>query len=451
MSRVVRQSKYRHVFGTAAKREESYQNVNVTRSAWDANFIKGNPKFIAVAWEAGGGGALAVIPNEAQGKLAQGNVPLFAGHKGAVLDLDFNPFNDNLIASASEDCNVMVWSIPDGGLTKTTTEAAQTLQGHKRKVGTCDFNPVANNILATSSSDFTVKLWDIQAGQNTVTVEGHTDLIQDLDWNYNGSQAATFCKDKKARVFDPRTNTIAQEVVAHQGTKGARVCWIKDKLLTIGFSKNTEREFNIYDPRSMENPLTRLSIDTAAGIIMPFFDQDTSVLFLAGKGDGNIRYYEIVDEAPYFHFLTEYKSATPQRGMAFVPKRALNVSECEIARALKLTSNMVEPISFRVPRKSDIFQDDLYPDTFSGEPSLSSEEWSSGQNAEPKLTSLAPGFVAAKKPAEEFKPVVQKIEGPQNEKELRDEYEKLKQRVAYLEAEIVKKDAKIKDLEATKE
>lgn len=447
MSKVVRSSKYRNVFGTAAKREEAYQNVAVTRSAWDANFIKGNPKFIGVVWEAGGGGAFAVIPNEAQGKLQQGNVPLYAGHKGAVLDLDFNPFNDNLIASVSEDCNVMVWSIPDGGLTKTVTDPAQTLQGHKRKVGTCDFHPTASNVLATSSADFTVKLWDIQKGENILTVEGHSDLIQDFDWNYDGSQAATTCKDKKARVFDPRTKTIAQEVVAHQGTKGARVCWMKDKLLTVGFSKNTEREFNIYDPRSMENPLTRLSIDTAAGNIMPFFDHDTSILYLAGKGDGNIRYYEIVDEAPYFHYLVEYKSATPQRGMAFVPKRALNVSECEIARALKLTPNMIEPISFRVPRKSEIYQDDLYPDTFSGEPSLTADEWLAGQNAEPKLTSLAPGFVQTKKPVEEFKPVAQKIEGPQNEKELREEYEKLKHRVAYLEAEMVKKDAKIKELE----
>jgi len=447
MSRFVRQSKYRHVFGQPAKREECYQNIAVTRSAWDANFVKGNPKFIAVAWEAGGGGALAVIPNEAQGKQQAGNVPLFAGHKSAVLDLDFNPFNDYLIASVSEDCNVMVWGIPEGGLSKTTTEPLQTLQGHKRKVGTCNFNPVANNILATSSADVTVKLWDIEKGANTVTVEGHSDLIQNLDWNKNGSQIATFCKDKKARVFDPRTNTIAQEAVAHQGTKGARVCFMNDKLLTIGFSKNSEREFNIYDPRSMENPLTRLSIDTSAGVIMPFYDHDTDILFLAGKGDGNIRYYEIVNEAPYFHYLTEYKSATPQRGMTFVPKRALNVNECEIARALKLTSNMVEPISFRVPRKSDIFQEDLYPPAYAGEPALSADEWGAGENAEPKTVNLGPGFVAKERPAE-FNPVAQKVEGPQNEKELREDWEKLKQRVAYLEAEIVKRDAKIKDLEA---
>jgi len=448
MSRVVRASKFRHVFGQQAKAEECYQNLSVTRSAWDSNFVRGNPKFFAVAWEAGGGGALAVIPNEAQGKQAQGNVPLFAGHKGAVLDLDFNPFYDNLIASVSEDANIMIWGIPDGGLTKTVTEPLQTLQGHKRKVGTANFNPVASNVFASSSADFTVKIWDIEKGQNIHTVDGHADLILSLDWNQNGSQLATTCKDKKVRVCDPRTNVISQEVVAHQGVKSSRVCWMRDKLITIGFSKTSEREFSIFDSRSLETPLTHLSVDSSAGVIMPFFDPDTNILFLAGKGDGNIRYYEIVDEAPYFHYLTEFKSATPQRGMAFVPKRGLNVSECEIARALKLTPNKVEPISFRVPRKSEIFQDDLYPPTYAGEPSLSAEEWSSGQNAEPKTVNLGPGFVAKEKPAEEFKPIAQKIEGPQNEKELRDEYEKLKTRVAYLEAELVKRDARIKDLES---
>lgn len=448
MSRFVRQSKYRHVFGQPAKKEECYQNIAVTRSAWDANFIRGNPKFFAVCWEAGGGGAIAVINNEAQGKLSQGNVPLFAGHKGAVLDIDFNPFNDYLLASVSEDCNIMVWGIPEGGLTKTTTDPLQTLQGHKRKVGSANFNPVAANVLATSSADLTVKLWDIEKGLNIHTVEGHADLIQSVDWNYNGAQLATYCKDKKARVFDPRQNAIAQEASAQQGTKGARVCWMKDKLLTVGFSKTSEREFDIYDPRNLSSTLTHLAIDSSAGIIMPFFDHDTNILFLAGKGDGNIRYYEIVDEAPYFHYLSEFKSATPQRGMSFVPKRGLNVNECEIARALKLTANMMEPISFRVPRKSDIFQEDLYPPTYAGEPSLSAEEWSSGQDAEPKTVSLGPGFVAKEKPISDFNPVAQKVEGPQNEKELREDYEKLKQRVAYLESEIVKRDAKIKDLES---
>jgi len=164
-----------------------------------------------------------------------------------------------------------------------------------------------------------VKLWGVEQGSNIFTVDGHTDIIQSVEWNYNGSQLASTCKDKKLRVFDPRTNTIASEVVCHQGVKGSRVCWLKDKVLTVGFSKSSEREFNIFDPRAIAEPVAHLNIDTSSGGIMPYFDQDSSVLFLAGKGDGNIRYYEIVDEAPYFYYLSEYKSPTPQKGIAFLP------------------------------------------------------------------------------------------------------------------------------------
>ena len=63
---------------------------------------------------------------------------------------------------------------------------------------------------------------------------------------------------------------------------------------------------------------------------------------------------------------------------------------CETARALKLTSNSVEPLSFRVPRKSDAFQDDIFPDTFSGEPSHTADEWWGGSDKEPETMSLNP-------------------------------------------------------------
>jgi len=37
--------------------------------------------------------------------------------------------------------------------------------------------------------------------------------------------------------------------------------------------------------------------------------------------------------------------------MGYLPKRAVNTAEVEVARLFKLHSNAVEPISFRVPRK----------------------------------------------------------------------------------------------------
>jgi len=220
----------------------------------------------------------------------------------------------------------------------------------------------------------------------------------------------------------------------------------KNKLFTMGFSKISERQFSLWDPRNTATALHTENIDTAAGILMPFYDNDTNVLFLAGKGDGNIRYYEVVDEAPYIYYLSEFKSATPQRGMGWVAKTSMDTASCEIARLLKVTASAIEPVSFTVPRKTDIFADDLYPPTFSGEPSLTAAEWLSGKNGEHKMISLAPGFVAPKKADTNFKTVV--VESKQlSQAELQKENEAQKKRIAFLEAEVSKRDARIKELE----
>jgi hypothetical protein len=70
--------------------------------------------------------------------------------------------------------------------------------------------------------------------------------------------------------------------------------------------------------------------------------------------DGNIRYYEW--ESGSLYPLSEYKSTEPQRGMCFLPRRALAVSECEIARAYKVSgTGFVEPIAFIVPRRVRVY------------------------------------------------------------------------------------------------
>jgi len=138
--------------------------------------------------------------------------------------------------------------------------------------------------------------------------------------------------------------------------------------------------------RAVENLL-----DQTSGVVMPFWS-DNNILFLAGKGDGNVRYYEW--ESDTMFALSEFKSADPQRGMCFLPRRALDVSECEIARAYKVSGSTIEPIAFIVPRKSDSFQSDIYPPAPSSEPALTAGEFFSGKQAPPKLVSLESGAVS---------------------------------------------------------
>lgn len=59
---IVRNSKFRHVFGQALKRENCYDNIRISKSSWDGNFCAVNPKFAAFIIEAAGGGAFLVVP-----------------------------------------------------------------------------------------------------------------------------------------------------------------------------------------------------------------------------------------------------------------------------------------------------------------------------------------------------------------------------------------------------
>uniref|UniRef100_A0A8C5PWQ8 Coronin n=1 Tax=Leptobrachium leishanense TaxID=445787 RepID=A0A8C5PWQ8_9ANUR len=399
MSRkVVRQSKFRHIFGQPVKADQMYEDIRVSKVTWDSSFCAVNPKFLAIIVESSGGGAFMVIPLAKTGRVDK-NHPMVSGHTAPVLDIDWCPHNDNVIASASDDTTIMVWQIPDYLPVRSITEPIVTLEGHSKRVGIITWHPSARNILLSAGSDNMIFIWNVGTGESVIVLdELHSDLIYNVCWNYNGSLIMTTCKDKKVRVIDPRKNEIvAEKSGAHEGARPIKSIFMSDgKIFTTGFSKMSERQLALWDPSNFDEPIALQEMDTSNGVLLPFYDADSNIVYLCGKGDSSIRYFEITDEAPFVHYLSTFSSKEPQRGMGFMPKRGLDVSKCEIARFYKLHERKCEPIVMTVPRKSDLFQDDLYPDTPGLEPAIEAEEWFSGESADPLLVSLRDGYVPAK-------------------------------------------------------
>lgn len=79
------------------------------------------------------------------------------GHTGPVLDIKWNPFDDNVIASCSDDCTVKLWHIPDGGLGGDLRDWIAELRGHKRRVGYVEWHPTARNVLFSAGFDHLVR------------------------------------------------------------------------------------------------------------------------------------------------------------------------------------------------------------------------------------------------------------------------------------------------------
>ncbi|SPO29693.1 probable CRN1 - a coronin, that promotes actin polymerization and crosslinking to microtubules [Ustilago trichophora] len=410
MSRFVRPSKYRHVYPNVAKKEACYENVKVSNNAWDTNLVAANGKYISINWNASGGGAFAVLPINRPGKLPD-IYPLCRGHTATVLDTAFSPFEDNFVASASDDGTIGLWKIDDANFDQLEWsdkerernggvkdfEPIARVSGGGRKIGQVVWHPTASNVLAAATGDHVVKLFDVSnastaASSPSISLRGFTDTIQSLDWDWTGTTLIATSRDRKIRTFDPRAGENAvQTADSHGGIKGARVVWCgdKDRAITTGFSKMSDRQMFLWDTKNLSaGPLKQVTLDSSSGIIMPFWS-DNNIVFLAGKGDGNIRYYELENDE--LHYLTESKSSEPQRGLTFVPRRFLNTEENEIAKAYKITGTTIQPVSFCVPRKAESFQSDIFPPAPSAEAALSAKEFFDGKRAQRNLISLETG------------------------------------------------------------
>ncbi|XP_073257183.1 coronin-1C-like [Porites lutea] len=451
MCAFVRKSHFRHVFGSAAKKDRCYEGFNVSKNSVESPYCAVNPKFLAIIIASAGGGAFLVLKHDEVGRLdpEHGRV---GGHKQDVLDVAWNPFDDNMIASCSEDTTVKIWQIPDEGLGKTIlTEPLLTLEGlHQRKVHQILWHPTAANILLSASYDPSIVIWNLETGEAVVEIDCHPDLIYSIDWNTNGSLIATTCKDKKIRVIDARKGTVIKEGSGHEGAKPQRVafCGNLGYLFTCGFSRMSARQYAVWKADTLER-LALEEIDQSNAVLFIHYDPDTKMIYLAGKGDSIIRYYELVSESPHCHWLTNYSASVPQRGVCFMPKRGCDVTINEVAKCFKLVAKgYCEPISFTVPRKSELFQEDLFPDAKGDEPSLTADEWLEGKDADPKLISLRPEGSGGAKTAKKVKKGLGALgkKAPKKTAQAADE-EDLEELVKKLKLQVDEQEKRIKALE----
>lgn len=269
-----------------------------------------------------------------------------------------------------------------------------------------------------------------------------------VSYNYDGSLLALAGKDRAVRIVDPRvgsvvlstenTSSLASAPAGSRTSltagsnpyigRNLRVAWCAtrtgvnaDPLLTVSAGSNGMRQMHLWDPRSLQAPLISKSIDNGSGQLFPLFDEAMNTVFLVGKGDTILRTYEMMfleettaagaggasaPDSPVqgsvlpglLEKVTDFQSSIePFAGVCMLPKRSCDVRNVEVARVLKLTSDSLIPISFKVPRADHLksfFHDDLFPSVRSRNPLATVPDWESGDTDttvfQPLLESLQP-------------------------------------------------------------
>ena len=394
-------SKYKNAAPLEPKLDSHIRDLAIGSYHSCGNFIGASAAFMAFNWDVVGS-SLAVLPLGTTGRPDKAAIPRIDAHSQLVTDFAWSPFDDGLLATGSQDQTIKLWRIPEAGLTKNLTVAEVTLPEQPRRVETVTWHPAAGGVL-TSSCGGGVTVWDLTRARDTWTWPGHGDQVQSVAWQQSGSLLATQAKDKMLRLFDPRSASSAGPVSSspsHDGMKDSKVVWVgENRILTSGFGGDRARELILRDIRNISTPQKVLSLDVSSGILVPLFDPDTKMVFLAGKGDRYIQFVEVADKEPWF--VEGLRHTGDQiKGACLVPKRALEVMQGEVNRVLQVSNTSIIPVTWQVPRKSyREYHADIYPDTPGTEPGMGPQNWLDGANVQPPRQSLDP----AKRPASRTK------------------------------------------------
>ncbi|MFB2837789.1 eIF2A-related protein [Floridanema evergladense] len=112
------------------------------------------------------------------------------GHTKTITEISFSP-NGQLIATASEDKTVKLWSHSGKKIT--------TLNGHSDSVTSLAFSP-NSKILASGGKDKKIILWNSD-GTQINTLEGHEDGVTDLCFSPDGQIIASASEDNTVRLW----------------------------------------------------------------------------------------------------------------------------------------------------------------------------------------------------------------------------------------------------------
>ncbi|KAG8202086.1 hypothetical protein JTE90_010448 [Oedothorax gibbosus] len=150
--------------GTTQNIDDHEKNTYVYCVAWNQ---KDSRKIAS-----GGGDGMCMI-HQSDGKLLQS-----FKHPSAVYGCDWNPNNENTIATACEDGQIRIFYVGSG-----TDQPLKILSGHEGKVFRVKWSPLKDGILCSTSDDCSVRVWSYAKGTTIRVLEGHTNFTRGLFWS----------------------------------------------------------------------------------------------------------------------------------------------------------------------------------------------------------------------------------------------------------------------------
>ncbi|KAJ1742728.1 hypothetical protein LPJ68_001607 [Coemansia sp. RSA 1086] len=385
--------RFKYLEGFAYRPTESFtslHNVN-QRFSQQNDPIRVGPRVIAVSL-AGAGGKVGVFRRDSPGRVPDD--PATIVHGADVVDIELDPFDPAIVATAGADGRLQMWRVPDTPLAgEVFFELEEYVHVTADRIYQIRFNPSVKSVVGILVSEADMHAVYIYNGLMLHYIVGKTPGgIHTFEWSPDGDRIALITKtSKQLCVYDVRTQELLTCGPAMKSNRPGRIAWMgMSHICLAGFDSGSQRKLSLFDASDVSHPLSTVTLDAGPGLLAPIVDSDCGVVYVDDRGSRLTHAFEIVGGILFE--LPKFESSLPSLGLAMLPKKYADVSHCELVRAYRLTAQALESIGFRVPRKRpEYFQDDIFPDTVDTEtPAVDTLAWLDGASAAPRLISLCP-------------------------------------------------------------
>ena len=376
-------SKFKNALGEVKK--ETYLKCLVTNVSTEGRYLAVNGNFLALSWS--NQGEIVVVDSTTFCSIKP-DQPRIKGHRANVLDLEFSPFSSDLLAAAFDDCSVLLYKIPEGGLTQHITQEAQVYQKHMKKVPFVTFNPVASDVLCTGAFLGDIHIWNALKGESYVELKAD-ETPTCVQWSPNGTLVGATTKKKTINIFDPRSNKMIMNHIINEQFQAAKFAWTDNEtFVTSSWTKTKAKMLKLWDIRkikddlSSEGEVTSVKIDTNTTVTTPFVDKESKLIYAIAKGESMIRTYDYSQST--FVKGIDFTGAEPSISTVMFDRKCLDYNRLEVDRfARYVNSQKVYYISYTIPRRNPGYDPTLYPPVECGEAALTYDQWVGGETSEP--------------------------------------------------------------------
>ena len=337
--------------------KEKYEKCFLSNFKTESRLISTNEKYLAMLWKNKGE---IVIANSSNPYNLNEDVLRIKGPKNNMLDLEFSPFDNHLLASTNDNNSVLLWKIPEEGINEDITNEKQIYKKHKdKKVNYVNFNPNDKDTILSSTYFGEIHIWNITKDDNIIELK--SEYISSISWNPNGSLIG--CSNlKNINIFETRTNKIIFNCQINEMYNPTKLVWADNNLfVTTSWNKNNEKMLKLWDIRKVNDNYTNqgeiasIIVDKSSNVSVPYINREQKLVYSIGKDENFIKIYDY--NGDMLNEINTYYSKNRSSYSVLFDRKCLD-SKLEIDRFIRYynTKNELIFISVIDKRTDDSFQ-----------------------------------------------------------------------------------------------